>query len=65
MVRLTFPIAIMGLALIGGLGPILGIFFQLYGPQGYGPSEIAFLLTLPSLCVGLGKLKPSYKKTSS
>ncbi|KAG5805379.1 hypothetical protein H9Q74_010989 [Fusarium xylarioides] len=46
--------SIMGLALIGGLGPILGIFFQLYGPQGYGPSEIAFLLTLPSLCVGLG-----------
>ncbi|KAF5667717.1 major facilitator superfamily transporter [Fusarium denticulatum] len=54
MVRLTFSIAIMGLALISGLGPILGIFFQLYGPQGYGPSEIAFLLTLPSLCVGLG-----------
>ncbi|KAG5748826.1 hypothetical protein H9Q70_008505 [Fusarium xylarioides] len=46
--------SIIGLALIGGLGPILGIFFQLYGPQGYGPSEIAFLLTLPSLCVGLG-----------
>lgn len=52
----------MGLALIGGLGPILGIFFQLYGPQGYGPSEIAFLLTLPSLCVGLGKLTSTLRK---
>jgi hypothetical protein len=46
----------MGLALAGGLGAILSVFFQLYGPQGYGPSDVAFLLTLPSLCIGLGKL---------
>ncbi|KAF4449352.1 hypothetical protein F53441_7330 [Fusarium austroafricanum] len=46
--------SVMGLALAGGLGAILSVFFQLYGPQGYGPSGIAFLLTLPSLCIGLG-----------
>ncbi|EXM23848.1 Major facilitator superfamily [Fusarium oxysporum f. sp. vasinfectum] len=46
--------SVMGLALAGGLGAILSVFFQLYGPQGYGPSDVAFLLTLPSLCIGLG-----------
>ncbi|KAF9771672.1 hypothetical protein IL306_010680 [Fusarium sp. DS 682] len=45
--------SVMGLALAGGLGAILSIFFQLYGPQGYGPADVAFLLTLPSLCIGL------------
>ncbi|KAK8138499.1 hypothetical protein PG984_001879 [Apiospora sp. TS-2023a] len=37
-----------------GLGAILGVFFQFYGPQGYDSSQITFLLTMPSLCIGLG-----------
>ncbi|KAH7021361.1 major facilitator superfamily domain-containing protein [Microdochium trichocladiopsis] len=44
----------MSLALVGGLGPILGVFFGMYAPQGYSPSQIVYLLTIPSLCVGLG-----------
>lgn len=46
----------MSLALAGGLGAVLGIFAELYAPEGYGPSEISLLLTLPSLCIGLGKI---------
>ncbi|KAK8049680.1 hypothetical protein PG994_011410 [Apiospora phragmitis] len=46
--------SIMGLALASGLGAILGVFFQFYGPQGYDAGQITFLLTMPSLCIGLG-----------
>ncbi|KAF4985976.1 hypothetical protein FDECE_16192 [Fusarium decemcellulare] len=46
--------SVMSLALAGGLGAILSVFFALYGPEGYGPADVAFLLTLPSLCIGLG-----------
>ncbi|KAK7989079.1 hypothetical protein PG989_009394 [Apiospora arundinis] len=46
--------SIMGLALASGLGAILGVFFQVYGPQGYDAGQITFLLTMPSLCIGLG-----------
>ncbi|KJR88124.1 MFS transporter [Sporothrix schenckii 1099-18] len=46
--------SLLSLALAGGLGPILGIFFQLYMPQGYDANHITFLLTIPNLCIGLG-----------
>ncbi|KAH7150335.1 major facilitator superfamily domain-containing protein [Dactylonectria estremocensis] len=46
--------SVMSLALAGGLGAILNVFFALYSPQGYKPGDIVFLLTLPSLCIGLG-----------
>ncbi|KAI1873993.1 uncharacterized protein JN550_002572 [Neoarthrinium moseri] len=46
--------SVMSLALAGGLGAILDVFFALYGPQGYDASDITLLLTLPSLCIGLG-----------
>lgn len=52
--------SIMGLSIAGGLGAILNVFFDMYSPQGYTPDEIVFLITLPTLCIGLGKviLKP-------
>ncbi|KAK7951318.1 uncharacterized protein PG986_007046 [Apiospora aurea] len=46
--------SIMGLALASGLSAILGVFFQFYGPQGYDAGQVTFLLTMPSLCIGLG-----------
>ncbi|RFN42547.1 hypothetical protein FIE12Z_12785 [Fusarium flagelliforme] len=38
----------------GGLGPILGVFFGMYMPQGYSDGDVVYLLTIPSLCIGLG-----------
>lgn len=49
-------LAIMSLALAGGLGPVLNVFGELYAPDGYGRADISLLLTLPSLFIGLGKL---------
>ncbi|KAH8901076.1 MFS general substrate transporter [Thozetella sp. PMI_491] len=46
--------SVNGLALAGSLGPILGTFFQLYGPDGYGENDIPLLLSVPSMCIGLG-----------
>ncbi|EUC31254.1 hypothetical protein COCCADRAFT_27983 [Bipolaris zeicola 26-R-13] len=46
--------SIMGLSIAGGLGAILNVFFDMYSPQGYTPDEIVFLITLPTLCIGLG-----------
>lgn len=45
----------MSLALAGGLGPILGVFGEMYAPEGYGRADISLLLTLPSLFIGIGK----------
>lgn len=56
------PVAIFSLALVSGLGAVLGVFFGLYLPQGYSSSDVAFLLTLPSLCIGLGKSRRSPRK---
>lgn len=42
------------MSLAGGLGPILGEFFGIYMPQGYQSADIVYLLTIPSLCIGLG-----------
>jgi hypothetical protein len=44
----------MSLALIGGLGAILGDFFAIYLPQGLSQNKIVLLLTLPSLFTGIG-----------
>ncbi|KAF2020390.1 MFS general substrate transporter [Aaosphaeria arxii CBS 175.79] len=46
--------SIMGLAMASGLGAILNVFFEMYMPQGYNAEQIVFLLTMPSLCIGLG-----------
>ncbi|KAK5722298.1 hypothetical protein LTR15_005527 [Elasticomyces elasticus] len=42
------------LAIISSLGSVLEVFFGMYAPSGRKPGEIAMLLTLPSLCIGLG-----------
>jgi hypothetical protein len=47
--------SIMSLSLASGLGAILGVFIEQYIPQGYGTNQITFLITLPTLCIGLGK----------
>lgn len=47
--------SIMGLSIASGLGAILNVFFEMYAPQGYTPEQIVFLITMPSLCIGLGK----------
>lgn len=46
--------SIFSLALIGGLGPIMSTFYQLYGDK--GPEKVTWLSTLPSVMVGLGNL---------
>lgn len=45
----------MSLSVVGGLGAILSIFFELYIPAGHDPSEVVWLATFPTLFVGIGK----------
>ncbi|KAK1720364.1 hypothetical protein CaCOL14_004742 [Colletotrichum acutatum] len=44
----------MGLSIASGLGAILHEFFAMYGPQGYSSEDIVLLITIPTLCIGLG-----------
>lgn len=44
----------MSLSLSGGLGAILSTFFELYMPRGHTAEEIVYLLTFPSLFIGIG-----------
>ncbi|RHZ64277.1 uncharacterized protein CDV56_105704 [Aspergillus thermomutatus] len=46
--------SIMSLSVVGGLGAILGVFFELYIPQGHSSNEVVWLSTFPSLFVGVG-----------
>ncbi|KAH7347276.1 major facilitator superfamily domain-containing protein [Plectosphaerella cucumerina] len=46
--------SIMGLSMASGLGAILHVFFEMYIPQGYTPEDVVFLITMPTLCIGLG-----------
>ncbi|KAJ5698060.1 hypothetical protein N7462_000065, partial [Penicillium macrosclerotiorum] len=46
--------SIMSLSVVGGLGSILSIFFELYIPQGHSTTEVVWLGTFPSLFVGIG-----------
>ncbi|TKY87859.1 hypothetical protein EX895_003440 [Sporisorium graminicola] len=46
--------SIFSLALVGGLGPIMSTFYQLYHDQ--GAEKVTWLSTLPSVMVGLGNL---------
>ncbi|KAK6406703.1 hypothetical protein LTR81_018631 [Elasticomyces elasticus] len=52
---LTQSSAFNSLAIISSLGSILEVFFEMYAPSGRVPGEISMLLTLPSLCIGLGQ----------
>jgi hypothetical protein len=47
--------SIMGLSVASGLGAILNVFFEMYTPQGYSADQVVLLITLPTLCIGLGK----------
>lgn len=51
--------SIMGLSIASGLGAIINVFFEMYGPQGYGSDDVVFLITLPTLCIGLGTSEKS------
>ncbi|KAK5744816.1 hypothetical protein LTR17_001893 [Elasticomyces elasticus] len=46
--------SIFSLVLIGGLGPILPVFIELYAPQGYSIQSIVNLTTYPSLVMACG-----------
>ncbi|CAI7618762.1 unnamed protein product [Penicillium pancosmium] len=46
--------SIMSLSVVGGLGAILGVFFEMYIPQGHKSTEVVWLGTFPSLFVGVG-----------
>lgn len=45
----------MSLSVVGGLGAILGVFFELYIPQGHSSTQVVRLATFPSLFVGVGE----------
>lgn len=44
----------MSLSVVGGLGAILGVFFELYIPEGHSTAQVVSLATFPSLFVGIG-----------
>ncbi|KAL5332308.1 major facilitator superfamily domain-containing protein [Aspergillus crustosus] len=47
-------ISAMSLSLVGGLGAILEVFFEMYLSKGYTTNEVVWLSTFPSLFVGIG-----------
>ncbi|KAH7033539.1 major facilitator superfamily domain-containing protein [Microdochium trichocladiopsis] len=46
--------SIMGISMASGLGSILETFFGMYAPLGATSDEIVMLITVPTLCIGLG-----------
>lgn len=46
--------ATMSLTLVGGLGPILRVFFEMYLSDGHTTNQVVWLSTFPSLFVGIG-----------
>ncbi|CAK7210588.1 hypothetical protein SEUCBS140593_000881 [Sporothrix eucalyptigena] len=46
--------SLLSLGVSGGLGAIIGTFFAMYEPQGYTTEQITYLITVPSLAIGLG-----------
>jgi hypothetical protein len=57
--------SIMGLSVASGLGAILSVFFEMYTPQGYDADQVVLLITLPTLCIGLGKSCVSFSRLHS
>jgi hypothetical protein len=45
----------MSLSLVGGLGPILDVFFQMYLATGHTTDQVVWLTTFPALFVGIGE----------
>jgi hypothetical protein len=48
--------SIFSLVLVGGLGPILGVFIGLYAPTGKSIQQVVNLTTYPSLVMAFGKI---------
>lgn len=48
--------SIFSLALVGGIGPIIPVFLELYLPQGKSVDEIISLSTYPSVTMACGRL---------
>ncbi|OOG00249.1 hypothetical protein ASPCADRAFT_401292 [Aspergillus carbonarius ITEM 5010] len=46
--------SIMSLSVVGGLGSVLDVFFQMYGAEGHSTNQVVWLSTFPSLLVGIG-----------
>ncbi|KAJ5632013.1 hypothetical protein N7490_008352 [Penicillium lividum] len=46
--------SVMSLCVVGGLGSILGVFFELYGAEGVSSTHVVWLSTFPALFVGVG-----------
>ncbi|KAJ5096574.1 hypothetical protein N7456_007295 [Penicillium angulare] len=46
--------SIMSLSVVGGLGAILSVFFEMYGAEGVSSDKVVWLSTYPSLFVGVG-----------
>lgn len=44
----------MAISMANGLGSILEVVLHVYLPQGHTPDDIAMLITVPTLCIGLG-----------
>jgi hypothetical protein len=50
--------SIFSLVLVGGVGPIIPTFMEMYLPQGKTPEQIVSLSTYPSVTMAAGKLPP-------
>jgi hypothetical protein len=48
--------SIFSLVLVGGLGPILGVFIGLYAPTGKSIQQVVNLTTYPSLVMAFGEI---------
>lgn len=48
--------SVFSLVLVGGIGPIIPVFLELYGKEGKSVSEVINLTTYPSLVMACGKL---------
>ncbi|KAJ5819424.1 hypothetical protein N7474_005015 [Penicillium riverlandense] len=46
--------SIMSLSVVGGLGAVLNVFFEMYIPEGISATKVVWLATFPSPFVGVG-----------
>ncbi|KAF7531217.1 hypothetical protein G7054_g9076 [Neopestalotiopsis clavispora] len=55
--------SVMSLALVGSIGMILNAFFEEYIPAGHSSAEILYLVTAPSLSVGLASIGAAFTQS--
>jgi hypothetical protein len=51
--------SIFSLVLVGGIGPIIPVFMEMYLPQGKTPEQIVSLSTYPSVTMAAGEFSDS------